>query len=554
MMASSSNCYEDLPFEDEEIIEAMTCCFEEKADFLDHESGINLLGILVADEEPGMGGIKATLMSMWKTIGQVRIIRIKKNAYSLSVGSEKLARRLIDDGPWNVKGLCFSVRLWPNHHSFEEIETCRATYWIQAHGIPPELMTKNNGRKLGEMLGSVLEVEDPKEVGNRGYLRLRIDIDTRRPLATFVNLPRSMGKVSKITMQYEGLKKFCFHCGRLGHPESACRYQVSPVLICLGVKYNQNLVAEPPQRPILTQTHFPLEFPYAPTTGIFRRKVDYQGKIVNLNSNATVTADSGAVVRRGDTGMAHNLRSNESQLGKGESSYKLAAVHVPKQKFTSGGPDMLHPDTHGAIFRNGSVTRALGGLNINQRAWVDPEVIPPWAFNNRDELSTNPCFPFPTKMDFVSGPPSTVQLKEIESNELVGNNMGIFIKKTMPSLTQNTKEVIPPHSIEELTTPAKRKRKPRSLYSDETPLKRTKRKGPTLRLSASRGRGRGRGGRGGVRGIGNDIHKKGQSDGGEALTQCNTECTDPFLLKEGERDSTHPHGGGGWPKTAAEEI
>ncbi|KAL6185134.1 hypothetical protein ACLB2K_041269 [Fragaria x ananassa] len=55
------------------------------------------------------------------------------------------------------------LRLWPNHHSFEEIETCRATCWIQAHGIPPELMTKNNGRKLGEMLGSVLEVEDPKE-------------------------------------------------------------------------------------------------------------------------------------------------------------------------------------------------------------------------------------------------------------------------------------------------------------------------------------------------------------------------------------------------------
>ncbi|KAL6134631.1 hypothetical protein ACLB2K_066860 [Fragaria x ananassa] len=163
-MASSSNCHEDLPFEDEEIIEAISCCFEEKANFLDHETGINLLGILVADEELGMGGIQAKLMSMWKAIGQVRIIRIKKNAYSLYVGSEKLARRLIDDSPWNVKGFCFSVRLWPNHHSFEEIETCRATYWIQPHGIPPELMTKNNGRKLEEMLGSVLEVEDPNEV------------------------------------------------------------------------------------------------------------------------------------------------------------------------------------------------------------------------------------------------------------------------------------------------------------------------------------------------------------------------------------------------------
>lgn len=109
-MASSSTSSREISFEDDEIIETMSVVFDQNVDLLDLRSGIDLLGILIADIEPGVSGVKATLLGIWKNIGQIRIIRAKKNVYSIRVGSQKLATRLIDGGPWNVKVYCFSIR------------------------------------------------------------------------------------------------------------------------------------------------------------------------------------------------------------------------------------------------------------------------------------------------------------------------------------------------------------------------------------------------------------------------------------------------------------
>lgn len=242
----------------------MSVNFEESVDLLDIGAGIDLLGILIADIEPGVGGVKATLLGIWRNLGQIKIMRAKKNIYSIRVGSESLARRLIEGGR-NAKGLCFTIRHWPLYHSVDDIEPSRATYWIQAHGIPKEMLSKTNERKLGLLLGSVLEVEDPAVVGIRGYLRLRIDFDVRKPLSTSCLLPCQQ-TTKKIRLKYENLKNFCFRCGRLGHMISVCNYHVNPLLTKMGVVYDHSLVVEAVQKPAFTLPHHPLEFPYIPAS------------------------------------------------------------------------------------------------------------------------------------------------------------------------------------------------------------------------------------------------------------------------------------------------
>ncbi|KAK9928068.1 hypothetical protein M0R45_025222 [Rubus argutus] len=225
-MVSPFHLSEDIPFEDEEIIEAMSVNFDQSVDLLDLASRIDLLGYLIADIEPGVGGVKATLLGIWRNFGQIRIMCAKKNVYT--------------------------------------IRPTRATYWIQAHGIPKEMLSIVNGRKLENILGSVIEVEDPAMVGYRGFLRLRIDLNANKPLPTFCQLPCHSG-IRRIRLQYEHLKNFCYKCGRLGHMISACYFQVNPMLIKLGVVYDQSLVAEPLQKPTFTLPHQPLEFPYIPS-------------------------------------------------------------------------------------------------------------------------------------------------------------------------------------------------------------------------------------------------------------------------------------------------
>ncbi|KAL6187324.1 hypothetical protein ACLB2K_038724 [Fragaria x ananassa] len=167
-MDSSSSARDEILFEDNGIIEAKTVCFEDNTESADFKDGISLLGILIADEEPGLGGVKAALMGMWKALGQIRIVRVKMNTYCLSVGSEKLANKLLNDSPWSVTELCFTIKHWPRYQSIDEIITHRATYWIQGHGVPWNQINKSNGRKLGCILGSVMEVETPSLQATRG--------------------------------------------------------------------------------------------------------------------------------------------------------------------------------------------------------------------------------------------------------------------------------------------------------------------------------------------------------------------------------------------------
>lgn len=557
MMASSSSLSNETPFEDDEIIETMSVVFDSNVDLLDLEAGIDLLGYLIADIEPGVGGVKATLLGIWRNLGQIRIVRAKKNVYSIRVGSEKLACKLIEGGPWNVKGFCFSIRHWPLYHSVDDIEPTRATYWIQAHGIPREMLSLSNGRKLGNMLGSVFEVEDPAQVGYRGFLRMRIDLDARKPLPTCVQLPcRSTTK--RIRLQFELLKNFCFKCGRLGHMISVCNHQVNPLLVRMGVVYDQSLVAEPVQKPVFTLPHFPLEFPYIPrrkasdirpasrrdTTG----RADHQFEPVNKPSIQHMSR----LQTDGDPSLASSLVTVHSDSFDSEitppalSSVSLSAPInqasgslTPRKRL-----DMWHPDTNGTMFRNGSITVAINGINLNSPSWADPNVIPPWAFKDRSEFArANPFYPVPGFENNSVLVPSSAQLDDCDPVELANSHI------TFKPATKRKRRA--PHSSSVADDIPASSKKARPLLS------------PSLRLSNSRG-----GRRGGRRGSNNRGTLSGRGSRA-SLGKDNGVLTtnQDFLLpvenhlmngancisvsQKGMEDVTHLQGCGGWPKPAA---
>lgn len=137
-----------------------------------------------------------------------------------------MANKIIEEGPWSVMGFCFSVQRWPSNLAIEEAPTHMVAYWIQAHGIPLNLMSAGNAREIGEKLGTVLEVEDPWNNGPRGFLRIHTLIDTTNPFAAGFWLPRPEGPDTWAELKYEKLSDFCFDCGRLGHTKNGCKFNM----------------------------------------------------------------------------------------------------------------------------------------------------------------------------------------------------------------------------------------------------------------------------------------------------------------------------------------
>ncbi|PQM35231.1 reverse transcriptase [Prunus yedoensis var. nudiflora] len=74
----------------------------------------------------------------------------------------------------------------------------------------------------------------------RGFLHMRVQLDTSRPLQRGFWLPSHKSALSWVKFRYEGLHRFCQRCYRLGHVdknESMCNHPLCPVVENDGTEF-----------------------------------------------------------------------------------------------------------------------------------------------------------------------------------------------------------------------------------------------------------------------------------------------------------------------------
>ncbi|QHO02050.1 uncharacterized protein DS421_13g420520 [Arachis hypogaea] len=100
---------------------------------------------------------------------------------------------------------------------------CQRKY---VHGIPYDFMEKETGILIGEMLGVLVEAEEPKTDGvlRRTYLRIRVSINITKALPTGFWLDRENLPPLWVFFKYERLPdSYCFNCGILGYEKKTCK-------------------------------------------------------------------------------------------------------------------------------------------------------------------------------------------------------------------------------------------------------------------------------------------------------------------------------------------
>ncbi|CAL9020471.1 unnamed protein product [Prunus brigantina] len=195
---------------------------EESLDFSSINNGFQLVGCIIASKIPNLGAIKNILRKAWAPFGEVKIAHVKDNIFSIVAPDEATALQIVENSPWSVMRHCFSVQPWPQDMAMEELPSHMVQYWVQAHGLPFNLMNKECARKIGGKIGDVVILED--KGGSRGYLRFRVDLDSRNPLVKGFWLPRRDGTTTWVELCYEKLGDFCYGCGRLSHKFNTCPF------------------------------------------------------------------------------------------------------------------------------------------------------------------------------------------------------------------------------------------------------------------------------------------------------------------------------------------
>ncbi|BFG20599.1 hypothetical protein CerSpe_068730 [Prunus speciosa] len=141
-------------------------------------------------------------------------------------------------------------------------------YSFKMHGLPRNLCTAKNARALGSRIGSVLEVEDNFETGFRGFLRIKVDMDVSKPIPSGFTMPCPSTGKRVIQLKYEGLRDFCFRCGRLGHSHG-CSLPVNHRLEVENLQYSANMRV--PLMSLTSTLLFPLRRPLTRVPDVFDR-------------------------------------------------------------------------------------------------------------------------------------------------------------------------------------------------------------------------------------------------------------------------------------------
>lgn len=93
------------------------------------------------------------------------------------VKDEGMADQITNQVPWGVMNQNFSIKRWPDDLSLEEIKLDLILLWIQMKGLPVNLTTEVNDRRLANKVGKFIELEDLKCA--KDFLRARILVDTK---------------------------------------------------------------------------------------------------------------------------------------------------------------------------------------------------------------------------------------------------------------------------------------------------------------------------------------------------------------------------------------
>ncbi|XP_072087137.1 uncharacterized protein [Arachis hypogaea] len=138
------------------------------------------------DELESRSATSGTNMRIWGNPPGVAVTEIGLKKLLFSFKDRKKGLQILQNGPWNVRGNLINLRLWTEGESVFEVNHDFMEFWVQVHGIPVDYMSKETAIHIGNMLGVVAEVENPKVDGvlRRSFLRIIVSINIQKALPT----------------------------------------------------------------------------------------------------------------------------------------------------------------------------------------------------------------------------------------------------------------------------------------------------------------------------------------------------------------------------------
>jgi hypothetical protein len=205
--------------------------------------GFAFLGKLLALKPPSTHQVRQTLSSVWSFAAPLSLEVLSSSKFLFTVPHEDLFNRIMNQGPWNIRGSLLLLQPWSPSLSINEVPLIFCSFWIQVHNLPHHFMTIKNAIGIGKGIGRFIELDNSTSGSliSRQYLRFKVDVNTSKPLAPGFYITRPDMKPLWIAFKYERLDEYCVACGLIGHKKRFCP---APQILDPPEKYDISLKPE----------------------------------------------------------------------------------------------------------------------------------------------------------------------------------------------------------------------------------------------------------------------------------------------------------------------
>jgi hypothetical protein len=129
------------------------------------QGAFTLLGQLISSKPVNPQTVQDTLQHVWKFALPMSFVVVGYHKYLFGVPLQEHVTKILDQGPWNVRGSLILLKPWSPDLAIDEIHLHLYSFWVQVHGLPRQNMATVNSVIIAQRLGKILEVNDLDNTG-----------------------------------------------------------------------------------------------------------------------------------------------------------------------------------------------------------------------------------------------------------------------------------------------------------------------------------------------------------------------------------------------------
>ncbi|VVA91707.1 unnamed protein product [Arabis nemorensis] len=153
------------------------------------------------------------LPQYWKLENRVTGRSLGSDTFQFKFTAEEDLQDILSKFPFHFRKWMLILQKW--EPIIAQPFPSSIAFWIKIHGIPLHYYTLDTIEAITEELG-------PIKAKDADQMRVRVEVNGLQPLEMVRDVELPSSEIIQVELEYEKLKKHCFHCFSLTHDELTC--------------------------------------------------------------------------------------------------------------------------------------------------------------------------------------------------------------------------------------------------------------------------------------------------------------------------------------------